>query len=419
MDATYVRDLQDDFRFLMRHVARRRDRALPWTTAAAGPTPPRAAEGGTAPAAAATADRRQPLEELPVELLVERPTDILRSVPKLAALHGAVDRLTAVAAPANVTTIRLTCAFVKTEEYGTPAAPVTAEAKRLKAWMLAVTLFGSIVFLLTILLLIHVDAGRRTIQELQGLREQQQSLWRDIETAMQPAAAVAVQVQPAPGGAAPAQTAVATAPAAVRLDCRLPPPAGATGTSLAPEPGARLPANGREESLCARYRDLDKKTDLVYHLLRTWNGTTDNFAYLSPFPLIWANYAFTADLPKATWQSTEIRTGLSLAALTGFVLPLLLGFLGACAFVYRHFDAKIRDWTLEARDGWHALLRVLLGGILGGLLGVIWTNGEPVQLQGFALSLAAVAFFVGFAVEVVFRTLDTMVQAVADKLRTR
>jgi hypothetical protein len=62
-------------------------------------------------------------------------------------------------------------------------------------------------------------------------------------------------------------------------------------------------------------------------------------------------------------------------------------------------------------------LRILLGTILGGLVGVIWTNGQPIQLEGITLSLAALAFFVGFSVEVVFQVMDSIVARAARTLR--
>jgi hypothetical protein len=70
------------------------------------------------------------------------------------------------------------------------------------------------------------------------------------------------------------------------------------------------------------------------------------------------------------------------------------------------------------RDGWHAVLRVLLATMLGGLLGVVWSGDAPVQLGGFALTLAAAAFFVGFALEAVFTVIEAMVEGVAGRLRT-
>ena len=76
---------------------------------------------------------------------------------------------------------------------------------------------------------------------------------------------------------------------------------------------------------------------------------------------------------------------------------------------YRNIDGKIRAATLSSGDGAHATLRVLLGMMLGGLLGVIWTNQRPIELEGVTLSLAALAFFVGYAVEVVFQMLDRII----------
>ena len=93
----------------------------------------------------------------------------------------------------------------------------------------------------------------------------------------------------------------------------------------------------------------------------------------------------------------------------GFLLPLLLGSLGGCAYAMRRIDQKLSSWTLEPQDGRHAVVRVGLAAVLGGLAGVLWTGGEPLTLGGLSLSLAAIAFFVGFSVEPVFRLIETTV----------
>jgi len=106
-----------------------------------------------------------------------------------------------------------------------------------------------------------------------------------------------------------------------------------------------------------------------------------------------------------------------MAGFTGFVLPMLLGLLGAFTYVYRDIDRRVRTATLLPVDGAHSTLRILLGMTLGGLLGVIWTNGQPIQLEGVTLSLAVLAFFVGFGVEVVLRILDSIVARTASALQ--
>jgi hypothetical protein len=106
-----------------------------------------------------------------------------------------------------------------------------------------------------------------------------------------------------------------------------------------------------------------------------------------------------------------------MAGFTGFVLPMLLGLLGAFTYVYRDIERRVRASTLLPGDGAHGTLRILLGTMLGGLLGVIWTTGQPIQLEGVTFSLAALAFFVGFSVEVVFQVMDSLVDRIAGALR--
>jgi hypothetical protein len=155
---------------------------------------------------------------------------------------------------------------------------------------------------------------------------------------------------------------------------------------------------------------------LVYRELRIWNLTSVRLSYVSPIRWITPDPALSPDLSPEEWESTELRTSVLITAMTGSVLPMLLGLLGACVYVYREIDDAIRTATLAAREGLHGTLRMLLGAILGGLLGALWTNGQVIQLEGVSLSLGAVAFFVGFSVEVVFSLLDALVRSVADRI---
>jgi hypothetical protein len=105
------------------------------------------------------------------------------------------------------------------------------------------------------------------------------------------------------------------------------------------------------------------------------------------------------------------------AVVGGFVLPMMLGCLGGCAYALRRLDGKLTNWTLEPQDGKHALVRVGLAALLGGLVGVIWTTDQNVSLGGFTLSLAAVAFFIGFSVEGVFKLIETLIGSVTSSLQ--
>lgn len=158
------------------------------------------------------------------------------------------------------------------------------------------------------------------------------------------------------------------------------------------------------------------RTSIVYRELRVWNTITDRLSYASPVTWLSPRLAPVPGLSEEQWHSTELRTSAMMTALTGFVLPMLLGLLGACVYVYREIDGQVEASTLETRECVHGTLRMLLGAILGGLLGAIWTNSQPIRLEGASLSLGAVAFFVGFSVEVVFRLVDSLVRAVADRV---
>jgi hypothetical protein len=136
-------------------------------------------------------------------------------------------------------------------------------------------------------------------------------------------------------------------------------------------------------------------------------------------PLDWLNPLKPGASPGVSaeeWQTSELRTASLMAGLTGVVLPMLLGLLGACTYVFGEFDSAVRSCTLNGREGVQGVLRMLLGAILGGLLGLIWTAGRGVRVEGVTLSLGAIAFVVGFSVEIVFRILDRAVASVTRRL---
>lgn len=119
------------------------------------------------------------------------------------------------------------------------------------------------------------------------------------------------------------------------------------------------------------------------------------------------------------WSRTEIRTAGSVYLITALMLPLLMGFLGGCTFVFRRISAKIADSSLDVRDGLQSVLRVLMAMLLGGLVGVLSSGGEAVNLAGFSMTLAAVAFFVGFSVEPIFAFVESMVKSALAILEQR
>jgi hypothetical protein len=390
----YVRDLQRDGRLLLRHVARRSDRALGVGDGFAAATGPG------------------------FRVLTEDPALITTDSARLEALATCVDVLSRQVAPANVATIRLTSAYLRmASEGGEPPSEVVVRARKLRRMMQLIIAIAVLATFLSVVLLAHVDDGRRAVQQLREVRADLATTYRDLG-----ALPNAAWVQRGGSGIAPELT--GTAPAYAPF-CE----GAAPGVWREP---ALTETGARAQALCSQRYEAALREALVYQRLAAWNCNTyalftlggllggaradnpqDRCGVLPQPP---ARPPMSAD--GSDWPRTEIRTAATISVLTGFVLPLLLGCVGGCAYALRRLDQKLSEWTLEVRDGSQLLLRVLLATMLGGLLGVVWSSDQPVQLGGFTLSLAAAAFFVGFALEVVFSVIEAMVEGVAGKLRS-
>lgn len=105
--------------------------------------------------------------------------------------------------------------------------------------------------------------------------------------------------------------------------------------------------------------------------------------------------------------SDRLSAQITMGVLTATVLPIVLGIMGACAYVVRLISDQIKDTTFSATSPIRHLVRVALGGLSGvviGFCGVVTDMG---------LSSAALAFIAGYAVEPVFSTIDS----IAEKFR--
>ncbi len=380
-----VRQLQGDLRVLMQHVAARLGRSdVPGPRAVAAGTEP----GGPLPASAPAGF------DAHARLLVLAAEEIARDGALLGQLYAGIGALTRLAAPAEVASVRITLAFLRGGGAVDEEAPgyAQAAARRLLRWARASALLCLFVFFAAVALLVHVDRGRRAVQQLEQVRSE----YRVAADSFTVPRAGSGQGAPGAAGAAECRDELEGGPAAP----------GAQGRA-APQPPALS---------CERLRDVLLRMAIVYRELRSWNTISERLAYASPIAWLAPGLAPEAGLPEEHWQSTELRTTIMMATLTGFVLPTMLGLLGACVYVYRQLDGQIEAFALDGREAVHGTLRMLFGAILGGLLGTIWTSGGAVQVEGVPLSLAALAFFIGFSVEVVFRLVDALVRAVADRI---
>jgi len=93
--------------------------------------------------------------------------------------------------------------------------------------------------------------------------------------------------------------------------------------------------------------------------------------------------------------------------------PIVLGFLGACAYILRNILQGLANQTFVLREGTNYTLRSILGIVLGFMMpALLPTNPDG---NGFGpLSLIAIPFLAGYAVEPMFAALDNLVLTIRD-----
>jgi hypothetical protein len=102
---------------------------------------------------------------------------------------------------------------------------------------------------------------------------------------------------------------------------------------------------------------------------------------------------------------------ISVHSFAVFMDPIVLGFLGACAYILRTVLTSLANKTFVLRDGTTYTLRAILGMILGFIIPNLFP--EPAGTFHY-LSDVAVPFLAGYAVEPMFAALDTIVTTIRD-----
>ena len=93
-------------------------------------------------------------------------------------------------------------------------------------------------------------------------------------------------------------------------------------------------------------------------------------------------------------------------AVTACLLPILYALLGTCAFLLRNVEEEVKALTFASstKMNWARFLIAGIGGAVVGLFNFALTQGE-------SISPLAIAFLVGYAVDVFFSFLEGLVQA--------
>jgi hypothetical protein len=102
---------------------------------------------------------------------------------------------------------------------------------------------------------------------------------------------------------------------------------------------------------------------------------------------------------------------------TNFLLPMLYGALGACAYVLRVVIPLVHDRTFERRRAGDYGTRVYLGMLSG--VAIQWLlSGATIEKEiAVRFTPATLAFIAGYSVEVLFTIIDTIIAALVSAVK--
>lgn len=109
-------------------------------------------------------------------------------------------------------------------------------------------------------------------------------------------------------------------------------------------------------------------------------------------------------------STVAVRVQLLGAILAQFFLPILLGALGALAYVLRSTSEQIRDSTFSTTTPTRNIVRIVLGALMGVVVGLFTTS----LTKEITLPPLALAFIAGYGVEGFFSIFDGFIS----RLRT-
>jgi hypothetical protein len=151
-------------------------------------------------------------------------------------------------------------------------------------------MFGVVFFSVAVMLLVHVDRGRREIQQLAQVQEEHRLIISSMDQRHDPGQIV---------------------------DCMK--------DLSAPQPQWNL----AYEPWCERLRDALQRMDIARRGLGAWNIVSYRLVDVLPIRWLGEWQPLPSGLSQARWDASELRASAVMAGLTGFVLPMLLGLLGA------------------------------------------------------------------------------------------
>src|SRR5262249_18235480 len=98
-----------------------------------------------------------------------------------------------------------------------------------------------------------------------------------------------------------------------------------------------------------------------------------------------------------------------------YLLPILYGALGTCAFILRSLYAQMLDRSFDPRRSGEFVVRLFLGMLSG--VTVQWGFARDGQAAPQGTAPLVLAFLAGYSVELLFSGMDRLLTAVTGRLR--
>lgn len=110
--------------------------------------------------------------------------------------------------------------------------------------------------------------------------------------------------------------------------------------------------------------------------------------------------------------------GFPLQVVNMYLLPLLYGMMGACAYVLREISKEVQNMTYSNDDAVNYNLRIQLGALSGLVVGWFLTPAGSTSDDIFSvynLGPFALSFLSGYSIELVFSAMDRFITAFSNK----
>jgi hypothetical protein len=193
----------------------------------------------------------------------------------------------------------------------------------------------------------------------------------------------------------------------ILLGRAMPASAAATPGTTAPPPALNCDDGSAQSdadaNICGRISDLRSRYSATYYELAAWE---------LPLRRVPPQADAIQDEKKTEQWSTAAETVLG-----NYVMPILYAFLGSLAFVLRRHYDRLAAHLLSPRDRSANSIRLLLGTLIGGCIGLVYSGSGAAQATGVlgmavTLSTSAIAFLAGYGVDGVFKSLDAVITQV-------